>query len=82
MLAAAFTSPIIPGIEQYSGGDPLPTLFGVVLGVIFLDRADVLVPTPTTCRPASAGPTPRSPANRSRASTRTNSPQSSCSSWR
>jgi len=44
MLAAAFTSLIIPGIEQYSGGDPLPTLFGVVLGVIFLDRADVLVP--------------------------------------
>ena len=44
MLAAAFTSLIIPGIEQYSGGDPLPTLFGVALGALFLDRADVLVP--------------------------------------
>ena len=44
MLAAAFTSLIIPGIEQYSGGDPVPTLAGVVLGVVFLDRADVLVP--------------------------------------
>lgn len=44
MLAAAFTSLIIPGIEQYSGGDPIPTLVGVALGAIFLDRADVLVP--------------------------------------
>ncbi len=44
MLAAAFTSLIIPGIEQYSGGDPVPTLVGVVLGVVFLDRADGLVP--------------------------------------
>ncbi|MFH5801539.1 ZIP family metal transporter [Haladaptatus sp. CMAA 1911] len=44
MLAAAFTSLIIPGIEQYSGGNPIPTLVGVVLGVIFLDRADGLVP--------------------------------------
>jgi len=44
MLAAAFTSLIIPGIEQYSGGDPVPTLVGVALGVAFLDRADALVP--------------------------------------
>ncbi|MEF8938087.1 ZIP family metal transporter [Halobacteriaceae archaeon SHR40] len=44
MLAAAFTSLIIPGIEQYSGGNPLPTLVGVILGVIFLDQADGLVP--------------------------------------
>jgi ZIP family zinc transporter len=44
MLAAAFTSLIIPGIEQYSGGNPIPTLVGVVLGVVFLDRADGLVP--------------------------------------
>ncbi|ELZ20937.1 ZIP family metal transporter [Natrinema limicola] len=44
MLAAAFTSLIIPGIEQYSGGDPIPTLVGVALGALFLDRADVLVP--------------------------------------
>ncbi len=44
MLAAAFTSLIIPGIEQYSGGNPLPTLAGVVLGVVFLDQADGIVP--------------------------------------
>ncbi|MFC4543775.1 ZIP family metal transporter [Halosolutus amylolyticus] len=44
MLAAAFTSLIIPGIEQYSGGDPIPTLVGIVLGALFLDRADLLVP--------------------------------------
>ena len=44
MLAAAFTSLIIPGIEQYSGGNPIPTLAGVVLGVLFLDQADGLVP--------------------------------------
>ncbi len=44
MLAAAFTSLIIPGIEEYSGGNPLPTLIGVGLGALFLDRADVVVP--------------------------------------
>ena len=44
MLAAAFTSLIIPGIEEYSGGNPVPTLIGVALGALFLDRADVLVP--------------------------------------
>lgn len=44
MLAAAFTSLIIPGIEQYSNGNPLPTLVGIALGVLFLDRADVIVP--------------------------------------
>lgn len=44
MLAAAFTSLIIPGIEQYSGGNPLPTLIGVGLGALFVDRADGLVP--------------------------------------
>lgn len=44
MLAAAFTSLIIPGIEQYSGGNPIPTLVGVALGVVFLDRIDGLVP--------------------------------------
>jgi len=44
MLAAAFTSLIIPGIEQYAGGDPIPTLVGVALGALFLDRADGLVP--------------------------------------
>jgi ZIP family zinc transporter len=44
MLAAAFTSLIIPGIEQYSGGDPIPVLVGVALGALFLDQADGLVP--------------------------------------
>ena len=44
MLAAAFTSLIIPGIEQYSGGNPVPTLIGVGLGALFLDQADGLVP--------------------------------------
>ncbi|WP_276273268.1 ZIP family metal transporter [Haloarcula litorea] len=44
MLAAAFTSLIIPGIEEYSGGDPLPTLFGVALGALFLDQADRFLP--------------------------------------
>jgi len=44
MLAAAFTSLIIPGIEEYSGGNPIPTLVGVALGALFLDQADRFVP--------------------------------------
>jgi len=44
MLAAAFTSLILPGIEEYSGGNPVPTLIGVGIGALFLDRADALVP--------------------------------------
>jgi ZIP family zinc transporter len=44
MLAASFTSLIIPGIETYSNGNPLPVLFGMALGALFLDRSDVLVP--------------------------------------
>jgi ZIP family zinc transporter len=44
MLAASFTSLIIPGIEVYSGGNPVPVLTGVALGALFLDRSDVLVP--------------------------------------
>lgn len=44
MLAASFTSLIIPGIEVYSDGNPLPVLVGVVLGALFLDRSDLLVP--------------------------------------
>ena len=44
MLAAAFTSLIIPGIENYSNGNPIPVLLGVALGALFLDRSDVLVP--------------------------------------
>ena len=44
MLAAAFTSLIIPGIEEYSGGNPVPTLVGVALGALFLDQADRILP--------------------------------------
>lgn len=44
MLAASFTSLIIPGIEIYSNGNPIPVLLGVALGALFLDRSDVLVP--------------------------------------
>ncbi len=63
MLAAAFTSLIIPGIEQYSGGNPIPTLIGIVLGVVLMDRADALVPhahylLTGRVRPDQADPTP------------------------
>jgi ZIP family zinc transporter len=44
MLAAAFTSLIIPGIETYSDGNPVPVLVGVALGALFLDQSDGLVP--------------------------------------
>ena len=44
MLAAAFTSLIIPGIETYSNGNPIPVLVGVALGALFLDRSDILIP--------------------------------------
>ncbi|MFC7027011.1 ZIP family metal transporter [Halomicroarcula sp. GCM10025324] len=44
MLAAAFTSLILPGIEEYSGGNPVPTLLGVALGALFLDQADRFLP--------------------------------------
>jgi ZIP family zinc transporter len=44
MLAAAFTSLILPGIEATPGGSPIPVLVGIVLGVAFLDRADAIVP--------------------------------------
>src|SRR6056297_2440976 len=44
MLAAAFTSLILPGIEEYSGGNPVPTLVGVALGALFLDQADRFLP--------------------------------------
>jgi ZIP family zinc transporter len=45
MLAASFTSLVIPGIETYTpGGSPVPVLFGLALGALFLDRADVLIP--------------------------------------
>jgi ZIP family zinc transporter len=41
MLAASFTSLILPGIER---GGLVPVLLGIVLGVIVLDRADAWVP--------------------------------------
>jgi ZIP family zinc transporter len=44
MLAASFTSLILPGIEATPGGSPVPVLAGVLLGALFLDRADLLVP--------------------------------------
>jgi len=37
MLAASFTSLILPGIEA-AGGNPLPVLGGVLLGGLFLER--------------------------------------------
>jgi ZIP family zinc transporter len=43
MLDAAFTSLILPGIEA-ADGDPLPVLFGVLLGAAFLDQTDRFVP--------------------------------------
>ena len=43
MLAASFTSLILPGIEA-AGGNPIPVLVGIVLGVVLLDRADRWVP--------------------------------------
>ncbi|WP_436935241.1 ZIP family metal transporter [Halovenus marina] len=45
MLAASFTSLIIPGIETYTpSGSPFPVLIGMALGALFLDRSDMLVP--------------------------------------
>jgi ZIP family zinc transporter len=44
MLAASFTSLILPGIEATPGESPIPVLAGVALGALFLDRADVVVP--------------------------------------
>ncbi|HKI56802.1 MAG TPA: ZIP family metal transporter [Trueperaceae bacterium] len=41
MLAASFTSLILPGVER---GGLLPVLAGIVLGVVMLDRADAWVP--------------------------------------
>ncbi|GGL63859.1 ZIP family metal transporter [Halocalculus aciditolerans] len=44
MLAASFTSLIIPGIETYSNGNPMPVLVGVALGALFLDQSDRFIP--------------------------------------
>lgn len=41
MLAASFTSLILPGIEM---GGILPVIIGMVLGTFFLDRADRWIP--------------------------------------
>ncbi|PSQ47440.1 ZIP family metal transporter [Halobacteriales archaeon SW_12_67_38] len=44
MLAASFTSLIIPGIEEYAGGSLLPVVVGISLGAIVLDRGEKWVP--------------------------------------
>lgn len=41
MLAASFTSLILPGVEA---GGILPVIVGLVLGVVVLDQADAWVP--------------------------------------
>jgi ZIP family zinc transporter len=43
MLAASFTSLILPGIDA-ANGNPLPVLIGIIVGALFLDHADGLVP--------------------------------------
>ena len=43
MLAASFTSLILPGIEA-AGGSPIPVLVGFVIGVVVLDQADLWIP--------------------------------------
>ena len=43
MLAASFTSLILPGIEA-AGDNPIPVLVGIALGVVLLDQADRWVP--------------------------------------
>jgi ZIP family zinc transporter len=44
MLAASFTSLIIPGIEHPEYGGLYEVLVGILLGVVLLDRADSWVP--------------------------------------
>ena len=44
MLAASFTSLILPGIEAEPYGGIFPVMAGLVLGVVILDRADAWVP--------------------------------------
>jgi ZIP family zinc transporter len=44
MLAASFTSLILPGIESDPHGGIMPVMLGIVLGVLVLDRADAWVP--------------------------------------
>lgn len=44
MLAASFTSLILPGIEDYAGGNALPVVIGLLMGAIVLDRSEIWVP--------------------------------------
>lgn len=44
MLAASFTSLIIPGIEEYANGSLFPVVVGILLGAIVLDRGEKWVP--------------------------------------
>lgn len=44
MLAASFTSLILPGIEDYAGGNALPVVIGLLMGAIVLDRSEMWVP--------------------------------------
>jgi ZIP family zinc transporter len=44
MLAASFTSLIIPGIEEYASGSLFPVVVGILLGAIVLDRGEKWVP--------------------------------------
>jgi ZIP family zinc transporter len=44
MLAASFTSLIIPGIEDYANGSLFPVVAGILLGALTLDRGEKWVP--------------------------------------
>jgi len=44
MLAASFTSLILPAINDYSGGRVGPAVLGIILGALVLDQSDKWVP--------------------------------------
>jgi ZIP family zinc transporter len=44
MLAASFTSLILPAINDYSGGRVGPAVLGIILGALVLDQGDKWVP--------------------------------------
>jgi ZIP family zinc transporter len=44
MLAASFTSLILPAINEYSGGRVVPAALGIILGALVLDQSDRWVP--------------------------------------